>query len=136
MIQKILNNELKAAGKSDVKFVEKLTTWADVIRKTYFDGGVDEIISTRRLVHIVQAYAIFGDKVKAIQLCTNRFDEDTKNSFVELYTKVDAGASVDQILEQKRQEEINSQMDADNNEADEDEDNQSEYDSDGNSAHI
>ena len=134
--QKILNNELKAAGKSDVKFVEKLTTWADVIRKTYFDGGVDEIISTRRLVHIVQAYAIFGDKVKAIQLCTNRFDEDTKNSFVELYTKVDAGASVDQILEQKRQEEINSQMDADNNEADEDEDNQSEYDSDGNSAHI
>ena len=119
--KKILNNELKVAGKSDVKFVEKLTTWADVIRKTYFDGGVDEIISTRRLVHIVQAYAIFGEKIKAIQLCTNRFDEDTKNSFVELYTKVDAGASVDQILEQKRQEEINSQMDADNNEADDDE---------------
>ena len=119
--KKILNNELEVAGKSDVKFVEKLTTWADVIRKTYFDGGVDEIISTRRLVHIVQAYAIFGEKIKAIQLCTNRFDEDTKNSFVELYTKVDAGASVDEILEQKRQEEINSQMDADNNEADDDE---------------
>jgi len=117
--KKILVNTLKAAGKSDVKFVDKLTTWADVIRKTYFDGGVDEIISTRRLVHITQAYAIFGDKVKAIQLCTNRFDEDTKNSFVELYTKVDSGASVEDIMEQKRQEDISSQVDDNDNESDE-----------------
>ena len=87
--QKILNNTLAAAGKKDVEYVEKLSTWADVIRKTYFDGGVDEIISTRRLVHIVQAYSIFGNKMKAIELCTNRFDDDTKASFVDLYTKVD-----------------------------------------------
>jgi len=116
--KKILTNTLKAAGKSDVKFVDKLVTWADVIRKTYFDGGVDEIISTRRLVHITQAYAIFGDKVKAIQLCTNRFDEDTKNSFVELYTKVDSGASVDQILEDQRQAEVNAQVDDNDSESD------------------
>ncbi len=86
--KKILTNTLKAAGKTDDKFVDKLTTWADVIRKTYFDGGVDEIISTRRLVHITQAFAIFDDKMKAIKMCTNRFDDDTKNSFVELYTRV------------------------------------------------
>ena len=79
---KILNNTLKSYGKSDVKFIDKLTTWADVIRKTYFDGGVDEIISTRRLVHITQAYAIFNNKMKAIEMCTNRFDDDTKNSFI------------------------------------------------------
>ena len=90
--KKILNNTLKASGKSDVKFIDKLTTWADVIRKTYFDGGVDEIISTRRLVHITQAYAIFDNKMKAIQMCTNRFDDDTKEAFLDLYTKVDSGA--------------------------------------------
>ena len=116
--QKILNNELKVAGKSDKKFVEKLTTWADVIRKTYFDGGVDEIISTRRLVHIVQAYSIFGKKDKAIEVCTNRFDSDTKNSFVELYGKVDAGASAEQIEEQQRQADIASQVDDNDSESD------------------
>jgi phosphoenolpyruvate carboxylase len=83
-----------------------LVTWADVIRKTYFDGGVDEIISTRRLVHIIQAYSIFGQKMKAIEVCTNRFDDDTKNSFMELYTKVDAGATAEQISEQQRQADI------------------------------
>ena len=77
---------LKSAGKSDKDFCKKLVTWADVIRKTYFDGGVDEIISTRRLVHIIQAYAIFNKKMKAVEVCTNRFDDDTKNSFIELYT--------------------------------------------------
>ena len=120
--KKILVNTLKSYGKSDVKFVDKLVTWADVIRKTYFDGGVDEIISTRRLVHIAQAYAIFGNKMKSIEMCTNRFDEDTKNSFVELYTKVDSGASADQIIEQQRQTELSSQMDDNDNESDSDED--------------
>ena len=90
-----------------------MTTWADVIRKTYFDGGVDEIISTRRLVHITQAYAIFNNKVKAIQMCTNRFDDDTKNSFVELYTKVDSGSSVEDIMEQNRQQDLAAQSDTD-----------------------
>ncbi len=121
--KKILTNTLKAAGKSDKGFIEKLTTWADVIRKTFFDGGVDEIISTRRLVHITQAYAIFQNKVKAIQMCTNRFDEDTKNSFVELYTKVDSGASVEDIMEQNRQKDLAQQSDlSDDNDEEADDD--------------
>ena len=120
---KILNNTLKSYGKSDVKFIDKLTTWADVIRKTYFDGGVDEIISTRRLVHITQAYSIFANKMKAIQMCTNRFDDDTKNSFVELYTKVDAGASADSIIESQKKAELESQIEEDNDsESDDEED--------------
>jgi len=119
---KILNNTLKSYGKSDVKFIDKLTTWADVIRKTYFDGGVDEIISTRRLVHITQAYAIFGNKMKAIEMCTNRFDDDTKNSFVELYTKVDAGASADQIIDSQKKAELESQMEDNDSESDDEED--------------
>ena len=119
---KILNNTLKSYGKSDVKFIDKLTTWADVIRKTYFDGGVDEIISTRRLVHITQAYAIFNNKMKAIEMCTNRFDDDTKNSFVELYTKVDAGASADSIIESQKKAELESQIEEDNDSESDDED--------------
>ena len=108
--QKILNNTLAAVGKKDEKYVEKLSTWADVIRKTYFDGGVDEIISTRRLVHIVQAYSIFGNKMKAIELCTNRFDDDTKSSFVDLYTKVDAGATAESIAEEQKAEALKAQQ--------------------------
>ena len=119
--KKILNNTLKASGKSDVKFVDKLTTWADVIRKTYFDGGVDEIISTRRLVHITQAYAIFDNKMKAVQMCTNRFDDDTKNSFVELYTKVDSGASVEDILEDQRKADVAAQTENDKDSESDDE---------------
>jgi len=121
--KKILSNILKSVGKKDDKFVNNLTTWADVIRKTYFDGGVDEIISTRRLVHITQAYSIFNDKLKSIQVCTNRFDDDTKNSFVELYTKVDSGASVDQILEGQRQAEVNAAMSDNDSESEDEEDN-------------
>ena len=75
-------------------FATNLVTWADVIRKTFYDGGVDEVISTRRLDHIVKAFAIFGDKMKAIELCVARFDEDTKESFLDLYTKIDAGINV------------------------------------------
>ena len=116
--EKILTNTLKSAGKSDKDFCKKLVTWADVIRKTYFDGGVDEIISTRRLVHIIQAYAIFKNKMKAIEVCTNRFDDDTKNSFTELYTKVDAGASAEQIAEQQRQADVASQTDEEDNSSD------------------
>ena len=119
--KKILNNTLKSYGKSDAKFVDKLTTWADVIRKTYFDGGVDEIISTRRLVHITQAYSIFDNKMKAIQMCTNRFDEDTKNSFVELYTKVDSGASVEDIIEDQRIAEVEAQTNDNDSESDDEE---------------
>ena len=100
--QKIVAIKLKSAGKKDDKFATNLVTWADVIRKTYKDGGVDEIISTRRLVHIAEAYSIFNNKMKAIEVCTNRFDDDTKTSFTDLYTKVDAGVSAEQILEDKK----------------------------------
>ena len=116
--EKILVSTLKAAGKADKEFCKKLVTWADVIRKTYFDGGVDEIISTRRLVHIIQAYAIFGKKMKAVEVCTNRFDDDTKNSFIELYQKVDAGATAEQISEEARQADMKSQMDDNDSESD------------------
>jgi len=106
-------------GKVDKEFCQKLVTWADVIRKTYFDGGVDEIISTRRLVHIVQAYNIFkANKMKAIEVCVNRFDDDTKNSFMELYSKVDAGATAEQISEEARQADISSQVDEDDDASD------------------
>ena len=64
--------------------------WGDIIRKTFYDGGIDEIISTRRLVHIVRAFSIFGNKAKAIQVCVNRFDDETKQAFIELYDNVDA----------------------------------------------
>jgi cobaltochelatase CobS len=74
---------------NDNEFAENLVKWADVIRKTFNEGGVDEIISTRRLVHIAKTYSIFKDRQKAIQLCVNRFDEETKLAFLDLYTKVD-----------------------------------------------
>ena len=74
----------------DDKFISNLVDWADIIRKTFADGGIDEVISTRRLVHIAQAYRIFGDKVKAIKVCISRFDEETMKAFEELYDKVDA----------------------------------------------
>jgi len=74
---------------ADLDFLKRLCDWADIIRKTFYDGGIEEIISTRRLVHIIRAYAIFQDKAKAIQVCVNRFDDETKQSFLELYDKVD-----------------------------------------------
>jgi len=89
--KKIVVNSMKKYGKVDEDFATNLITWAEVIRKTFYDGGVDEVISTRRLDHIVKAYAIFGDKMEAIELCVARFDEDTKASFLDLYTKIDAG---------------------------------------------
>ena len=90
--KKIVCKELDAVGKSDEDFADKLVKWADIIRKTFLDGGIDEIIATRRLVHIVKAYSVFGDRMKAIQMCINRFDDETKSAFVDLYTKVDADA--------------------------------------------
>jgi MoxR-like ATPase len=74
----------------DEKFVENLVKWADIVRQTFENGGIDEIISTRRLVHIAKAYKIFNDRMKAIELCVNRFDTDTKMAFLDLYSKVDA----------------------------------------------
>ena len=89
--KKIVLGSMTKYGSVDDEFATNLITWADVIRKTFFDGGVDELISTRRLDHIVKARSIFGDKMKSIELCVSRFDEDTKASFLDLYTKIDAG---------------------------------------------
>ncbi len=92
--RKILTSELKSLECEDEDFVEKLVTWADAIRKTFEEGGCDEVISTRRLVHIVKTYSVFRDKMKAIGLCLNRFDDDTKTSFLDLYSKLDADVDV------------------------------------------
>jgi len=89
----------------DEDFADNLIKWAGVIRKTFFDGGVDEVITTRRLVHIVQAYSIFGNRLDAITKCISRFDDDTKQSFLDLYTKVDAGEDFD-YTEEETQEEV------------------------------
>ena len=74
----------------DADFVDRLVAWGEIIRKTFYDGGVDEIISTRRLVHIIRAFSIFKKRTKAIEVCVNRFDDETKSSFMELYAKIDA----------------------------------------------
>ena len=89
--KKIVLGSMQKYGKVDEDFATTLVTWAEVIRKTFYDGGIDELISTRRLDHIVKAFAIFSDKMKAIELCIARFDDETKESFKDLYTKVDAG---------------------------------------------
>jgi len=88
--RKILDKVFASLDIEAGDFAEKLVTWADIIRKTFYEGGIDEIIATRRLVHIVNAYAIFGDRKKAIEMCIARFDDDTKTSFLDLYSKCDS----------------------------------------------
>ena len=90
--KKILGKVFDSLSITDNEFIEKLVNWADIIRKTYQEGAIDELITTRRLVHISNAYAIFNmDRMKAITMCVNRFDEETKTAMVDLYTKVDGG---------------------------------------------
>ena len=91
--KKIVIGSMKKYGAVDEDFATNLVTWSEVIRKTFYDGGVDELISTRRLDHIVKAFAIFKDKMKSIEMCVARFDDDTKESFMDLYTKIDAGVN-------------------------------------------
>ena len=117
--EKILTNELAKQDKVDEGFVGNLVKWADVIRKTFYEGGIDEIISTRRLVHIVNAFGIFDDKAKAITMCISRFDTETRDSFLDLYTKVDSGVSVEDIVNEVTQ--VNDDFD------DDDDDEDSEY---------
>ena len=88
--QKILESVARDLKVVAPEFCKRLVDWADIIRKTFYDGGIEEIISTRRLTHIIRAYSIFADKAKAIQVCVNRFDDETKQAFFELYDKVDA----------------------------------------------
>ena len=87
--KKIIRKELATVGREDDKFADILVAWADITRKTFAEGGCDEIISTRRLVHIVKTFGVHGDRLKAVSLCLNRFDSDTKMSFLDLYTKLD-----------------------------------------------
>ena len=93
--KKILGRVAATVGVTDIGFINHLVDWGDIIRKTFYDGGIDEIISTRRLVHILRAYSIFGDKMKAIQVCVNRFDDETKEAFLQLYDKVDPTVVID-----------------------------------------
>ena len=101
---KILNNIATSLGVNDSDFCKRLVDWADIIRKTFYDGGIEEIISTRRLVHILRAYAIFKNKENAIKVCINRFDDETKQSFLELYDKVDADFEITRELDVTKDE--------------------------------
>ncbi len=104
--KKIVVKKMAKANIEDDEFATHLVTWSDVIRRTYYDGAIDELISTRRLEHIVNAFAVFGDKQKAVQLCVNRFDEDTKQAFIDLYTKVDPTVELEQQMETEAEQEI------------------------------
>lgn len=92
--RKIVMKHMEKYNCVDKEFADLLTVWSETIRKTFEDDGVDEIISTRRLCHIVQSFSIFNDRQKAIELCVNRFDEDTKEAFIDLYTKVDVQTTI------------------------------------------
>jgi len=94
--KKILKKEMELTGSVDEEFCDKLVDWADVIRKTYYEGAIDDVITTRRLVHIVNAFRMFGDRMKSIEMCISRFDEDTRNAVLDLYTKVDAGVDMNE----------------------------------------
>jgi MoxR-like ATPase len=90
----ILKKEMELTGEVDTEFVTKLVDWADIIRKTYYEGAIDDVVTTRRLVHIVNAYRMFNDKLKSITMCISRFDEETRNSILDLYSKIDAGVDL------------------------------------------
>jgi hypothetical protein len=92
--KKILTKEMELTGDVDSDFVGKLVDWADIIRKTFYEGAIDDVITTRRLVHIVNAYRMFGDKLKSITMCISRFDEETRNAVLDLYSKIDAGVDL------------------------------------------
>ncbi len=98
---KILEKAAASLAVLDKEFCSYLANWADIIRRTFNDGGVDEVISTRRLVHIVRAFAIWQDRMKAIKVCTNRFDEETKQSFIELYDKIDADVVPNEVKDEQ-----------------------------------
>ena len=96
----ILKQEMALTGDADDDFVKKLVDWADIIRKTYYEGAIDDVITTRRLVHIISAYKMFGDKLKAITMCISRFDEETRNAVLDLYTKVDDGVHLENPVDE------------------------------------
>ena len=105
----ILKKEMALSGDVDEDFAKKLVDWADIIRKTYYEGAIDDVITTRRLVHIVNAYRMFGDKLKSITMCISRFDEDTRNAVLDLYTKVDEGVHLETDSENPLEENADSE---------------------------
>ena len=105
----ILKQEMALTGDVDEDFVKKLVDWADIIRKTYYEGAIDDVITTRRLVHIVNAYRMFNDKLKSITMCISRFDEETRNAVLDLYTKVDEGVNPYEEEENPLEENDNSE---------------------------
>jgi MoxR-like ATPase len=107
--KKIVKGDFAILGVNDDEFANKLVDWADVIRKSFYEGAVDEVISTRRLVHIAKAFSMFNDKLKSIEVCLARFDEDTKASFLDLYTKVDEG--VNPLGDEVNEENANDELD-------------------------
>ena len=104
--KKIVLKKMEKVNNVDEEFATHLVTWSDVIRKTYYEGAIDELISTRRLEHIVNAFAVFSDKQKAVQLCVNRFDEDTKEAFIDLYAKVDPSVELAESTDEETEQEI------------------------------
>ena len=102
---KILEKEMELTGEVDSEFTKKLVDWADIIRKTYYEGGIDDVITTRRLVHIVNAFRMFKDRLKSIEMCISRFDIETRNSILDLYSKIDAGVNLNEETEVSDSEE-------------------------------
>lgn len=111
--KRIIMGKMDKVGKVDEDFADKLVTWADIIRKTFYEGAIEELVSTRRLEHIVNAYAMFNDRVKAITLCINRFDTDTRGAFLELYNKVDGTTGDADLTEEVNVEYTNLVIDED-----------------------
>jgi len=110
--KKILGKVFDSLSISDNEFIEKLVSWADIIRKTYQEGAIDELITTRRLVHISNAYAIFNmDRMKSIEMCVNRFDDETKTAMVDLYTKVDGGVDTNATVGEVPADEVSTDAD-------------------------
>ena len=103
----ILKKEMALTGDVDEEFAKKLVDWADIIRKTYYEGGIDDVITTRRLVHIVNAFRMFGDRMKSIEMCVSRFDEETRTAVLDLYTKIDAGVNLENPLDDSSDSEYN-----------------------------
>ena len=87
--RKIVAAHMSKYGVEDISFADKLIAWSNVIRKTFEAEGVEEVVSTRRLCHIVKSFSIFDDRMKAINMCISRFDEETRTAFLDLYTKID-----------------------------------------------
>jgi MoxR-like ATPase len=103
----ILKKEMALTGDVDKEFADKLVDWADIIRKTYYEGGIDDVITTRRLVHIVNAFRMFKDRMKSIEMCVSRFDEETRTAVLDLYTKIDAGVNLENPLDDSSDSEYN-----------------------------